>query len=150
MPEKKLPDQLVGELIDAGLNDRQVAEHLFTHRGIKVTRQGVAAWRKRMGEEPRHQVRATPWVLPAWAYASEPARAIRWHARREAGLPLSDRERERLERVETFLRERGDGVFHWDDGWFVVPRRPGVDTGLYRVPDDEVKIRRCGAANHGA
>lgn len=140
MPGKKLPDQLVGTLVDEGLNDREVAEYLLAHRGIVVTRQGVAAWRRRMGEEPRHQVRSTPWRLPAWAYSSEPARAIRWFGRRQAGLPLAPDEERRLDHVIEYLAREGDSVFHWeDDQWWLVPRRPGVDLGLHRVPDEDVR-----------
>lgn len=136
MPTKTIPDKLTGELVEQGLTDREIVAHLRRSRGIRVTRQGVAAWRKRRGYPVRKILRTTPWELPEQQYSAEPARAIRWFARREAGLPLSSEERRRLEKAEATLAEH-DAVFHWDDeeGWMMVRRRPGIDTGLHRVPD---------------
>lgn len=140
MVRKVIPDELVRTLAAAGLNDREITEYLWQHRRLRVTRQAVAVARRRAGVEPRVQVRVTPWTLPAWAYRSEPARAIRWYERQRLGLPLSPGDLERLERMQRYLAEQGDAVWDWVGGetqgrWRTVPRRPGVDTGLFRVPD---------------
>ena len=144
MARKVIPDALVATLAKAGLNDREIAEYLWEHHRIIVSRQTVAAARQRAGHQPRSQVRVTPWPLPAWAYRSEPARAIRWHERERLGMPLSPAEQRRLEKMRRYLAGLGDVVWHWDgdesDGeWRTVPRRPEVDTGLFRVPDADAE-----------
>lgn len=142
MTKKIIPDGLVAALADAGLNDREITEFLSEHHGISVSRQAVCASRRRGGSRPRTQVRVTPWTLPAWAYRSEPARAIRWQERQRRGLPLSPADAERLEKMQRFLAAQGDAVWDWvgdatDGSWRTVPRRPGIDTGLFRVPGQE-------------
>lgn len=137
---KLIPDELVHALAGAGLNDREIVEYLWEHRRLAVSRQAVAVARRRAGGEPRGQVRVTPWTLPAWAYRSEPARAIRWHERRRLALPLSAPDERRLQRMERYLLEQGDAVWDWvgdehDGRWRTVPRRAGIDTGLFRAPD---------------
>ena len=68
----------------------------------------------------------------------EPARVIRQKARMDRGEEIPEEERHRVERAIAHLDSVG-GVFHYDpntfEGWFVVPRRPGVDTGIVRVPE---------------
>ena len=65
------------------------------------------------------------------------ATMVRAYTRREAGLPLSAIAEERLSR---FLEsaERDGFVVHYDpdteQGFFRVPRREGVDTGIVRDP----------------
>ena len=80
---------------------------------------------------------AVPWTLRPEHVNTEPARAIRWYRRRELGLPLSDIETTRLDRVVAHLDHAG-GVLHYEptapQGWVIAPRRPGIDLGIVRVP----------------
>lgn len=138
MPGKKLPDALIDRLTREGKTDREILEYLEKHENIVTTRQALSIRRRRRGDGMRPAVTSSiPWKLRQEHTATEPARAIRWHARREAGLPLSPTEERRLDRVVDHLAEVG-GVLHYDpnlpDGWVIVPRREGVDTGIVRDP----------------
>lgn len=139
MPGKILPDNLVARLMREGKTDGQIVTYLREHENIAVTRQAISAWRRRLGERKRPMApRAVPWKLRPEHLTSEPARVVRWHARVERGASLSHGERQRYEKALAYLREN-DLVFHYDpdseQGWFLVPRRPGIDTGVVRVPD---------------
>jgi hypothetical protein len=59
-------------------------------------------------------------------------------------MPLSPAELRRLEKMRRYLVELGNVVWDWvgdenDGEWRTVPRRPEVDTGLFRVPDERVE-----------
>lgn len=140
MAGKTLPDDRVKALVDAGKTDTQIRNILAEEDGIHVTRQAISAWRARrnVGAPPRAQVESVPWKLRPEHMMSEPARAIRIRGRLDAGLPVADKDRARLERVEARLAEVG-GVLTYDaatpQGWAIVPRRPGVDQGIIRELD---------------
>lgn len=134
MPKKLIPDSEVEQLMRAGKTDAQILEILERDHHITVTRQALSAWRKRRGLDARPQVTgAVPWTLRPEHRNSEMAKVLRWHARDKAGLTLRDDERYRMQRVAAILDER-DAVLWYDpaseDGWVLVPRRKGVDTGL--------------------
>jgi hypothetical protein len=69
---------------------------------------------------------------------------LRTEARRRAGKQLRKEERVRL---DAWLRRlaRENIVLHYDpdtdEGWFYVPRRPGVDTDIIRVPERKTTPR---------
>lgn len=140
MPGKVLPDSLIDQLVRAGKSDADIRRYLQEHENITVTRQAISVWRKRRGDESRRpaMVKAIPWRLRPEHMMSEPARAIRWQARLDAGLPISEAEERRLAKVKAELDAVG-GVLVYDAdhpaGWGVVPRREGVDLGLIREPD---------------
>lgn len=145
MPPKVLPDNLLEQLMRRGLTDREILDYLAEHENIVVTRQAISQWRRRRGQTKRPQApRAIPWKLRPEDRTSEPVRVIRFHARRNAGLPLTPDEVNRLERGLEVL----DGnVFHYDPDhpagpWLIVPPRPGVDTGIVREPNPR-KTRRA-------
>ena len=80
----------------------------------------------------------TPWVVDhrhRWAYA---LKMLRLEAQLRAGAELEAWDLEQLGQWCANLAE-GDLVIHYDandeDGFSYVPRRPGIDTDLYRVPD---------------
>ena len=136
MPGRILPDDLLRRWTREGKTDREILDLLEQHLNISVTRQAISAWRKRRGMEMNSQPpQAMPWRLRPEHRAKEPARAIRLYARRERGDRIDPEDEVRLRRVEAFLRERG-GVFDYDPdtikGWIIVPRRDGVDTGIFR------------------
>lgn len=138
MPGKILPDSLLEQLGRRGFTDGEVVKYLREHENIVVTRQAISAWRRRRGEQKRQMPpRAIPWRLRPEHAQSKPARVIRWHARVERGEPLTEEERARYEKALKLLRER-DVVFHYDrdteQGWFLVPRREGIDNGVVREP----------------
>lgn len=139
MPGKIIPDKLVERLAREGKTDGQIVTYLRDHENIVVTRQAISAWRRRRGDQKRTMSpRAMPWKLRSEHLQTEPARVIRWHARVERGDPLSPADRVRYERAVEHLKEN-NLVFHYDpsapQGWFLVPRRKGIDLGLVREPE---------------
>ena len=87
-----------------------------------------------------------PWEVRRehrWAW---PINMLRQEARRRAGVELTD---EQNQRVDAWLRGmKDDGtVLHYepdtDQGWFYVPRRPGVDQDIIRVPNRKTTHRRA-------
>lgn len=139
MPAKKLPDALIDQLVRDGKSDREILDYLEEHENIVATRQALSIRRKRRGDGMRPRVPpAVPWKLREEHAKTAPANAIRWYARREAGLPLSPEESIKLERMVAHLDLKG-GVLHYEPelpgGWRIVPRRDGIDTGIVRNPD---------------
>lgn len=76
-----------------------------------------------------------PWEVKREHRYAHTVNMLRIEARRRAGKPVTDRE---AKLVDGFLGglEADDAVIHYDpdteQGWFRVPRRPGVDTDLIR------------------
>lgn len=141
MGKKLLPDKQIEMLVRSGKGDTEIVRYLQEHDNISVTRQAIQAWRKRNAQESKHGreiVYSMPWRIRPEHSSLEAARAIRWQARVDAGLPVSPEDLDRLARVKRHLGAV-DGVFHYEpdtpQGWFIVSRRPGVDTGIVRNPD---------------
>lgn len=140
MPGKLIPDHLVARLVDEGKTDGEIRDYLAERENLQVTRQAITNWRRRRGDEPRQLAvpRAIPWKVAKEHATLQPARVIRWYARRQAGLPLAEPEARALDRAMRDLAQV-DGVLTYvpgtAEGWFVVKRRPGVDEGIIREPD---------------
>lgn len=140
MPGKTLPDDRVKALVESGKTDTEIRNILESEDGIKVTRQAISAWRARrnVGSPPAEQLASIPWKLRPEHLMSEPARAIRYRARLDAGLHVPPEDLARVQRVEQRLAEVG-GVLTYDrntpSGWAIVPRRQGVDKGIIREPE---------------
>jgi len=140
MPGKILPDGLIARLMREGKTDGDIVRYLAEHEHITVTRQAISAWRKRRGDDMRPRPpKAMPWKLRPEHRQTEPARIIRNHARLERGDTIPEGDMDRYRRAIARLEETGT-VFHYDpdteQGWFLVPRRKGVDKGIVREPDD--------------
>ena len=137
---KKLPDELVAELVEAGWTGPQIVGYLEKTRGIKVTRQAITVWKKRNGYEIRPTLHGwQKWDVRPEHMNTEPYRILKLWERKRQGMPLSERDRDRLDSGLRFLAGY-DGVFLYDPDreggpWFVVPRRAGVDNGVIREPD---------------
>ena len=139
MAGKVLPDSLLLRLMREGKTDGQIVRYLAEHEDITVTRQAISAWRKRRGDDMRPQApKALPWTLRPEHRQLEPARVIRWHARVERGEELDPADRVRYDRAMKRLQD-DRVVIHYDpdtpQGWFVLPRREGIDLGIIREPD---------------
>ena len=138
MAGKMLPDKLVERLDRENKTDMQIVQHLAEHENVHVTRQAISAWRRRRGLARRQvQPKAVPWKLRPEHVHSALAKAIRIHGMVQQGLTINDDDRARYERVMERLAQ-DDVVIHYDadteQGWFLVPRRPGVDDGIVREP----------------
>lgn len=113
---------------------------------LDITASAIGNWRARLGL-PRRQQRdmgLIPWaVQPQHRYRHALA-MLRAEGRRRAGEPLSDIQSERLGRWREFMKDE-NCVVHYDpdteDGFFYVPRRPGVDDDYIRVPERSTRMR---------
>lgn len=114
--------------------------------GIEIGTGTISNWRDQLGL-PRRQIN-DPTLIP-WAVAEEHQvnhllDMLRAEARRRAGKSLSPT---RLERLQRWLRsmEEDGAVVHYDplteEGWWKVPRRPGIDTDIIRAPEQATRQR---------
>ncbi|MGC9669470.1 hypothetical protein ACNTMW_23320 [Planosporangium sp. 12N6] len=126
--------------IEEGRTYRWIIEEYRRKYNIETTISMWGNFRRRRGLDLRiiHDTELMPWKVEEqhrWQYAPMMLRAV---GRQRAGYPISA---ELEPRVESWLRARreDDTVVHYDsdtdEGWFYVPRRPGIDTDLIRVPD---------------
>lgn len=79
-----------------------------------------------------------PWKVEDEHSHKYEAIRLRQYARRKAGKSFYEKVPGEL---DAFVRglEKDDAVVHYDpdtdDGFHIVPRRPGIDTGIVRVPE---------------
>jgi len=113
---------------------------------------GASAWanfRKRRGLDERIVVdtQLIPWHVKPEHMADYIVRMLRAEARQRAGREVNAIDAERLARFKAKL-EGSDLVVHYDpdleEGFVLVPRRPGIDTDMIREPDttDPTRVRR--------
>lgn len=106
----------------------------------------ISNWRHQLGLEKRTVRDGTlvPWAVRREHRYNHILHMLRTEARRRGDLPVPAG---RLEKLEAWLRNLNeqDAVVHYDpdteQGWWLVPRRPGVDTDLIRVPDEVTRPR---------
>lgn len=144
MPAKLIPDNEVEQLIRQGKTDREIVEYLENNQGLVVTEGALRVWRYRRGLEPRRARYndLIPWRVKLNHTHLYVPKLLRFEARRRQGLELNPRDAARLEKFKQNLAEAFDGrggVVHYDpetdQGWWIVERRPGVDTDIIRNPD---------------
>lgn len=114
---------------------------------LEVTQSMFSNFRHRHGLRRRIQRddALIPWEVKyehRWAY---PLAMLRVEARKRDGFELRASDAERLETFKRRLIEDGL-VVHYDpdteQGWWLVPRRPGIDKDLIREPDRKTTKRR--------
>ncbi|GAB2464357.1 hypothetical protein GCM10007967_18490 [Xylanimonas ulmi] len=135
---RKLPAALVTRLLQEGLGPRAIVEHLRVHEGVEVSPQAISTFRKRHTTVPaQHSTRRViPWEVRPEHRSSTYRRAVLAFHRRAEGRTLTGEERRNLDHVERTLRETGQVItYHPDEGWLLVPARPGIDTGIVREPE---------------
>lgn len=149
MPEQRIDYAEATRMLRAGATQQEVADHFGVTQGA-VSR---AIFRERIKgveyDRSKTDETAIPWhpVLPEHRsrYLPRMLRAAARRARGEKSAAVIEAQLDKfLEQVDAL-----DFVVHYDpetpDGWFRVPRRAGVDTGLIRDPyvdDDGRPIRR--------
>lgn len=108
--------------------------------GIEMSVSGFSDFRARMGLK-RRLVRSQeliPWRVAEQHRHTYDLSMLRAEARRRAGRKLLNGDDRRLERWLGWMRDN-DVVIHYDpdtvDGFFYVPRRPGVDVDIIRKPE---------------
>lgn len=142
--KKLLPDvQRLVSLREEGKTYKQIAEWVEEKTGEKVSPATVGAALSRAGKTnplPRYE-KHLPWVVRTQHISAYPARMLRALGRRDAGLPLSELDNQRLDswlkqmRVEhalvAYVPESEEGFYYIDGDWpedgipIVRPRTPG-------------------------
>lgn len=141
MPSSKIVnEQEVIQWIEEGRTYKWIVEEYKRKYDIETTLSMWSNLRSRRGLDARiiHDEDLIPWRVEErhrWEY---PAMMLRAAGRRRAGRALGGDYDSRLD-AWLRTREEDDTVVHYDpdtdEGWFYVPRRPGIDTDLIRVPD---------------
>ena len=135
---RKLPADLVTRLLEEGLGPSAIVEHLREHEDIEVSPQAISTFRKRHTDVPaQHSTRrVVPWDVRPEHRSSGYRRAILAFHRRAQGRTLTGEERRNLDHVERTLRGADQVItYDPDEGWTLVPARPGIDTGIIREPE---------------
>lgn len=135
------------KMVAKGMTQQEIADETFRDTGVRVTRAAVSAALARAGAPPMRNrySELLPWRVRAEDDNHYALRMLRAEARLRAGSQVSDRELRRLEAWKKTLKEN-QAVVHYDPDvkhsprFFYVPARPGVDTDLIRVPDDQVSV----------
>lgn len=144
-PRRKMRD--VNEFrrwYDAGHSYRWMADEYKRKYGDTVAPTMFSNWRIKLGLRPRLAVRdrrIIPWDVREEHQTLLPMRMLQLEARRQRKLALTPLQLRRHESWRQKLEE-GNLVVHYEpeteQGFFYVPRREGVDTGLVRVPDEDL------------
>ena len=107
--------------------------------GLQVTPTMFSNFRARKGLPRRvaRDIELIPWEIRPEHRQAYPLWALRAEARLRSGLPMKLSALERLAAWKD--RMYADGlVIHYDpateQGWWLLPRRPGIDAGLIREP----------------
>jgi hypothetical protein len=147
MPASKIQDQAeVIRWFEEGRTYDYMTEQYREKYGIETVPSMWGNFRRRNGLK-RRLVRddgLIPWEVKVEHRRLNPIAMLRAAARQRAGEELSERDAERLPGwLRT--REQTDTVVHYDpdtdEGFWYVPRRPGVDMDLIREPEHKTSSR---------
>ncbi|MFY1620027.1 hypothetical protein [Micromonospora sp. WMMD736] len=113
---------------------------------IEIGNGTISNWRSQLGLEKRavRDASLIPWAVKREHRLNHMLQMLRTEARRRAGQPIPA---ERMKQLESWLRNvrEEDAVVHYDpdtpQGWWLVPRRPGIDNDLIRVPEKVTRAR---------
>lgn len=140
-PPRLLPsDSILQKWIEEeGLTHQQCADRVYEQTGVRVSRASISAALSKAGLTNR--VRYTeliPWRVAVEHNRHNLLNLLRLEGRRRAGQKLTDTEEKALDSFKVRLAE-ADAVVAYvrdtDEGWFLVKRRPGIDTDMIREPD---------------
>jgi hypothetical protein len=140
-------EQEVLRWFEEGRTYKWMVETYLEKYNIETT---IAMWgnfRRRMGLDQRiaWDDQLIPWAIKPEHRTDWPLAMLRREARRRAGFPLSE-EHERELNAWIAARKRDDEVVHYEpdtaEGWFYLPRRPGIDKDLIREPQRATGKRR--------
>lgn len=107
--------------------------------GVDVGLGTISNWRHQLSLKKREVIdpNLIPWAVRREHRHGHVLQMLRTEGRRRAGEPIPA---DRLRKLEGFLKNLAtqDAVVHYepdtDQGWFLVQRRPEVDTDIIRAP----------------
>lgn len=148
MPAGKIQDeQEVIRWFEEGRTYAWMVEEYRRKYNIETVPSMWGNFRRRRGLDRRiaRDDELIPWEVKRehrWDY---PILMLRKEARRRSGLPMSEADLDALEAWKRGM-DRDGTVVHYEpeteEGWFYVPRRPGVDVDLIRRPERKTTQRR--------
>lgn len=133
-------DSILAKWKDEGLTVAQMVARIREREGVEVSAGTVYSALSRAGLTDKIRYDDfIPWSPIRGDHTGHYALAmLRLAARREAGQKLPEYRMQKLEAWEARLQE-DDAVVAYvyssPDGFYYVPRRPDIDTGLIRIPD---------------
>lgn len=139
MPAPALPQQKVERLAKAGLSNKEIVERLRREDRIDVTGAAISMFRRRH-DLPRARARYAdllPWTVRPEHGNLFMAKMLRTEGQLRAGKELAESTAAQHAAWRRRLEE-ADAVVHYDgetaEGWWLVPRREGIDKDLIREP----------------
>ncbi|MFC3504440.1 hypothetical protein ACFOOK_26210 [Micromonospora krabiensis] len=123
-----------------------IVEEYARKYNLEISLGTISNWRHQLGL-PKRAVRdasLVPWAVERQHRYNHILQMLRTEARRRAGEAIPPG---RAKKLESWLRNLGeqDAVVHYDpdteQGWWLVPRRPGVDTDIIREPERKTRLR---------
>ncbi|MFY1688191.1 hypothetical protein [Plantactinospora sp. WMMB782] len=144
MSNQKIPPEAHADIVRmlrAGETYESIVDWLKKNHGVSVRQHTISEFRKAQRLPARRGTHADliPWTVRKehqHLYVPQMLRAL---GQKRAGKALSEGVAGKLERW--LPRVQGDAVVHYDpdtdQGWFYVPRRPGIDKDVIRVPDEQ-------------
>ncbi len=114
--------------------------------GLQIGSGTISNWRHQLGIKKRavRDSKLIPWAVRREHRANHILQMLRTEARHRAGEPVPP---DRLKQLRGWLDNLAeqDAVAHYEpdtpQGWWLVPRRPGVDEDLIREPGLVTRFR---------
>lgn len=121
-------------------------EQYWDKYGIEIGYGTISNWRHQLGLERRavRDPNLIPWTVKPEHRINHLLNMLRAEGRRRSGQDVAPSTLKKLEAWLEWLKEQ-DVVVHYDPdtepGWWVVPRRPGIDTDIIRKPSAKTRSR---------
>lgn len=140
MKRKIVLEDEIDRWIEEGRTYRWMADEYMRKYNLDVSPSLFSSYRYRkgLGRKISRDEELIPWVVERqhrWEY---PLAMLRVEGRRREGRPLRESDARKVDSWKRDMQERGV-VVHYDPlteaGFYYVPKRPGVDNDLIRVPD---------------
>ena len=139
---RKLPSEsILAGWVDAGLSHAEIVDRIREDFGEEVSRSSVSGALSRAGfATSRRYEEEIPWSpISVDHNGAYQLTMLRIGARIRHGKSVTKNERLRFEKWQRELHDKGlvvHYVYSSVPGFFYVKARPGVDTGLVRIPDE--------------
>ena len=147
-PSKIVDHSEIDRWIAEGRTYRWMAEEYERKYNLQVVPTMFSNYRARRGL-PRRLVwddKLIPWAVSKEHRWGKPIWALRTEAKLRSGATVGSVEAERLRQYKDQMA-LDDVVIHYDpeteQGWWLIPRRPGIDKDMIREPVKPTRTRRA-------
>jgi hypothetical protein len=139
MGRQKLDDKEVEQMLRSGKTQLEVVD-IYRDRGVDISQSAIsqAITSGRIKVDTDRHAGGVPWKLKPQHRHLNAARMLRTIARMDAGMAVGKSLGEQARAWRAGLEDE-DSVIAYDpdteEGFWRVPRRPGIDLGLVREPE---------------